>query len=339
MYCIDGTFRICRVRERTAFLGSRLHDRADAERNQPCRDVDRRCFRDFATLQEIKKENKELKSRLEEMTTENNRLQQNSATLERYKELYKMDQNTADYPKVAANVIASENSNWFSKFTIDKGSNDGIREDMNVLSGTGLVGIVTEVGPNWATVSSIIDDKNVSAMILTTFDKCIVSGDLQTVQDGLLKFEQLANNENEVAVGEQVVTSNISSKYLQGLLVGYISEVNVDSNNLTRSGYIIPATDFKELQEVLVITTTKQDLIDGKGESGSDNGGRIDMKKIKRILICAVLITVCFLLETTVFQKLAFASIIPNLLIIVTSSFGFMRGQKKGLIIGFFVDF
>lgn len=227
----------------------------------------------FATLQEIKKENKELKSRLEEMTTENNRLQQNSATLERYKELYKMDQNTADYPKVAANVIASENSNWFSKFTIDKGSNDGIRKDMNVLSGTGLVGIVTEVGPNWATVSSIIDDKNVSAMILTTFDKCIVNGDLQTVQDGLLKFEQLANNENEVAVGEQVVTSNISSKYLQGLLVGYISEVNVDSNNLTRSGYIIPATDFKELQEVLVITTTKQDLIDGKGESGSDNGG------------------------------------------------------------------
>lgn len=227
----------------------------------------------FATLQEVKKENKELKSRLEEMTTENNRLQQNSATLERYKELYKMDQNTADYPKVAANVIASENSNWFSKFTIDKGSNDGIREDMNVLSGTGLVGIVTEVGPNWATVSSIIDDKNVSTMILTTFDKCIVSGDLQTVQDGLLKFEQLANNENEVAVGEQVVTSNISSKYLQGLLVGYISEVNVDSNNLTRSGYIIPATDFKELQEVLVITTTKQDLIDGKGESGSDNGG------------------------------------------------------------------
>ena len=60
------------------------------------------------------------------------------------------------------------------------------------------------------------------------------------------------------------------------------------------------------------------------------------MKKIKRILICAVLITACFLLETTVFQKLAFASIIPNLLIIVTSSFGFMRGQKEGMIIGFF---
>ncbi len=60
------------------------------------------------------------------------------------------------------------------------------------------------------------------------------------------------------------------------------------------------------------------------------------LRKIKRIVICAIIIVVCFLLETTVFQKLAFASIIPNLLIIVTSSFGFMRGQKEGMVIGFF---
>ena len=132
---------------------------------------------------------------------------------------------------------------------------------MNVLSGAGLVGIVTEVGPNYSIVSSIIDDKNVSAMILTTFDKCIVSGDLTMIDDGVLGFKQLENNENDVSIGEQVVTSNISDKYLQGLLIGYVSEINVDSNNLTRSGYIIPATNFRELQEVLVITVTKEDLI------------------------------------------------------------------------------
>ena len=86
-------------------------------------------------------------------------------------------------------------------------------------------------------------------MIMTTFDQCIVSGDLKLINNGVVKFEQLANNENEVAVGEQIVTSNISSKYLQGLLIGYVSEVNVDSNNLTRSGYIIPAVDFKKLQD------------------------------------------------------------------------------------------
>lgn len=215
----------------------------------------------FATLQEMKEENRELRDKLDKMTIENNQLKQNSATLERLQELYKMDQNTADYPKTGANVIASENSNWFTKFTIDKGSLDGIKVDMNVLSGAGLVGIVTEVGPNYSIVSSVIDDKNVSAMILTTFDKCIVSGDLSLIDDGVLSFKQLANNENEIPIGEQVVTSNISDKYLQGLLIGYVSEVNVDSNNLTRSGYIIPATNFRELQEVLVITVTKEDLI------------------------------------------------------------------------------
>lgn len=59
------------------------------------------------------------------------------------------------------------------------------------------------------------------------------------------------------------------------------------------------------------------------------------MKKFRRIAGCTIIIIVCFLLETTVFQKLALASIVPNLLIIVTSSFGFMRGKKEGLIIGF----
>ncbi len=215
----------------------------------------------FATLQEMKEENQALKEKLADMTVENNQLKQNSATLERLQELYKMDQNTADYPKVGANVIASDNSNWYSSFTIDKGSQDGIRKDMNVLSGAGLVGIVTDVGPNYSIVSSVIDDKNVSAMILTTFDKCIVSGDLTLIDDGVIKFQQLENNDNEVPIGEQVVTSNISNKYLQGLLIGYVSEIHVDSNNLTRSGYIIPATNFKELQEVLVITVTKDDLI------------------------------------------------------------------------------
>lgn len=218
----------------------------------------------FATLQEVREENKQLKEKVAELTIENNQLQQNSAELERLQELFKMHQDTADYPKVGANVIASENSNWFSRFTIDKGSNDGIEVDMNVLSGAGLVGIVTEVGPNYSIVSSIIDDKNVSAMMLETFDKCIVSGDLKLIGEGVVKFEQLANNENEVKIGTQVVTSNISDKYLQGLLIGYVSEVTVDANNLTRSGYIIPATDFHELNEVLVITTTKKDLIDKK---------------------------------------------------------------------------
>ena len=183
------------------------------------------------------------------------------AILERLQELYKLDQNYAEYEKTAAHVIGKDAGNWFGTFTIDKGSKDGIEVNMNVLAGSGLVGIVTDVGPTWAKVRSIIDDSsNISAMAISTSDTCIVSGDMALMGTGQIAFSQMENNDNVVAVGDQIVTSYISDKYLQGILIGSVSEVNVDSNNLTRSGYITPAVDFKNIQEVLVITTTKAEL-------------------------------------------------------------------------------
>ncbi|CUX50503.1 rod shape-determining protein MreC [Clostridium sp. C105KSO13] len=215
----------------------------------------------FDTLQDMKKENDRLQKKVDELITENNNLQEEKYELERLQNLYKLDQNYADYKKTGAHVIGKDSGNWFSTFTIDKGSNDGIKVNMNVMAGSGLVGIVTKTGPTWSTVRSIIDDSsNVSGMALSTSDKCMVRGDLMLINDGKIRFEQMENNENKVQVGDQIVTSHISDKYLQGILIGYISEITVDSNNLTRSGYITPVVDFKNLQEVLVITTTKADL-------------------------------------------------------------------------------
>ena len=163
--------------------------------------------------------------------------------------------------KVGAHVIGKDPGNWFSTFTIDKGSDDGLAVDMNVIAGSGLVGIITEVAPGWSRVRSIIDDSsNISAMTLSTLDTCIVKGDLKLMNDGKIKFEQLENNKNEIAVGEEIVTSHISDKYLQGITIGVVSDIKVDSNNLTRSGYLTPVVDFKHLHEVLVITTLKEDV-------------------------------------------------------------------------------
>ena len=216
----------------------------------------------FSTMKQLKSENKKLREQVDALTTENNYLQEERYEFERLQELYKLDQNYAEYEKTAAHVIGKDAGNWFGTFTIDKGSKDGIATDMNVMAGSGLVGIVTEVGPTWAKVRSIIDDSsNVSAMVLSTSDRCIVSGDLSLMSDNQIRFGQMENNDNTVSVGDQIVTSYISDKYLQGILIGYVSEVTVDSNNLTRSGYITPAVDFKNLQEVLVITTTKADLV------------------------------------------------------------------------------
>lgn len=219
----------------------------------------------FETLSELRKKNEELQAKVDELTITNTRLQQEQYELERLRELYKLDENYYDYKKIGAHVIANNGSNWFSDFTIDKGSKDGIKVNCNVLAGSGLVGIVTEVGPNYAKVRSIIDDSsNISSMILSTSDTCMVRGDLSLASDGRIRFEKLKNNENKIEVGEQVVTSHVSNRFLQGLFIGYISEITVDSNNLTRSGYITPAVDFSQLQEVLVITTTKDDLINAK---------------------------------------------------------------------------
>ena len=225
----------------------------------------------FETLSELREKNEELQAKVDELTIDNTRLRQEQYELERLRELYKLDENYSDYEKIGAHVIANNGSNWFTDFTIDKGSKDGIKVDCNVLAGSGLVGIVTEVGPHYAKVRSIIDDSsNISSMILSTSDTCMVRGDIALAADGRIRFEKLKNNENIIEVGEQVVTSHVSDRFLQGLFIGYISEINVDSNNLTRSGYITPAVDFSQIQEVLVITTTKDDLINAKNKSAND---------------------------------------------------------------------
>lgn len=215
------------------------------------------------TLKELQSENDALKAEINDLTMKINLLQLDKEELTRLRELYKLDEYYSDYQMIGARVTSNDSGNWFSSFVIDKGKNDGIKEDMNVMAQGGLVGIVTEVGPNWARVRSIIDDaSNVSALVLSTSDTCIVNGDLTLMQEGKIRFEQLPNNDTEIKSGEPVVTSHISNKYLQGILIGYINEVHEDANNLTRSGYMVPAVDFQHLQEVLVITSTKADLLE-----------------------------------------------------------------------------
>ena len=212
-------------------------------------------FDDAVTL---RAKNEELQAKVDTLTEENSQLVQDKEELTRLRELYDLDQQYTDYEKVGARVIAKESGNWFQLFTIDKGSNDGIQKDANVISGGGLVGIVTEVGPNWAVVRSIIDDNsNVSAMVSTTSDQCIIAGDLRLIDEGSLNLVKLTDTDNKVHVGDKVVTSYISEKFLPGILIGYISELNNDSNNLTKSGYITPVVDFRHLQEVLVILELK----------------------------------------------------------------------------------
>ncbi len=204
-------------------------------------------------------ENEALTKQIAELTIENTRLQQDRYELTNLRELYKLDSQYDEYEKVGARIIARDAGNWFYSFVINKGSNDGLALDMNVMAGSGLVGRIVDIGPTWAKVKSIIaDDSNVSAMVLSSSDNMIVSGDLKLYASGVIAFEQLIDRDDVVVEGDKIVTSNISDKYLPGILIGYISTINRDSNNLTKSGYLTPAVDFEHLEEVLVILQLKQ---------------------------------------------------------------------------------
>ena len=205
-------------------------------------------------------QNEELKSQVDQLTVENTQLLQDKDELNSLRDLYELDHKYETYEKVGARVISKDDSsNWFSTFTIDKGSNDGLAVDMNVMAGSGLVGIITDVGPNWATVRSIIDDySNVSAQISETEDTCIIAGDLSLTDEGTVRLVKLNDPDSKVKVGDTVVTSQISDIFLPGILIGYVSEIGVDSNNLTHSGLVSTVVDFKDIKEVLVIKNLKQ---------------------------------------------------------------------------------
>lgn len=215
---------------------------------------------DTKTKEQLIAENEQLQEQIDELSTQltNTRLQQSE--LDTLRELYDLDQTYADYKTTGAHVIGKGTSNWFNTFTIDKGSKDGIKVDMNVIAGGGLVGIVTDVGKNYAVVRAIIDDtSNVSGMILSNNDNCIVSGNLKSMtESNMITFSNLEDSEDKVSTGDSVVTSNISDKYLPGLLIGYVTDITEDNNNLTKSGEITPVVDFKHLQDVLVITQLKE---------------------------------------------------------------------------------
>ena len=215
------------------------------------------------TIEELKEENRLLQEEIDELNRQNAQLLQDGYELADLRALYELDNSYSQYEKTGATSIAAGSGNRFNSFIIDKGRDDGIERDMNVIAGTGLVGIVTDVGKNWARVNTIISNgTNVSASVLHSQDNLIVSGDMELMQQGRIRYTQLSDKDKSVRPGDKIVTSNISDKYLPGILIGYISTVDTDSNQLTYSGQIEPIVDFDHLSYVLIILQKKETLED-----------------------------------------------------------------------------
>ncbi|MBP5291638.1 MAG: rod shape-determining protein MreC [Lachnospiraceae bacterium] len=206
----------------------------------------------------VMEENEKLLEEIGELRKENTRYQLQLSELATYKDLLKITDEYPDYDMVGAHIISKNSGNWFSTFKIDKGSNDGFSAGMNILADGGLVGIITSVEAHTSTVTSIIDDgRNVAAMAATSGAPCMVTGNRLLLQEGKLDVTHI-NKDDDIDTSYKIVTSNTSSEYLPGLLIGYISEIDKDTNNLTKTGKLVPVVDFSRLDTVMVITTLKQ---------------------------------------------------------------------------------
>ncbi len=215
--------------------------------------------KNLASIRALQIENEELKAKVEDLTNENTNLEQDKYELTQLRELFELDSQYADYKKIGARIISKDAGNWYHSFVIDKGTDEGVQIDMNVIADGGLVGRITDIGPDWAQVQTIIaDNSSVSGTVLSASENLIATGDLELYSEGQITFSKLVDEADKVKVGDKVVTSNISDKYLPGILIGYISTVEEDSNNLTKSGRITPVVDFEYMDEVLIIMQLKE---------------------------------------------------------------------------------
>ncbi len=158
---------------------------------------------------------------------------------------------TEDYTYVTAKVIAMDGSNRYRIFTINAGTEQGVRKNSAVINGDGLVGRILDVGPDWAKVISIIDENNdVSFQVLRDLDLIgILSGDGKGKIAGYMLDESAA-----VIEGDMLVTSGMEI-YPQGIPIGKISKITWNKDALLHTVEIEPSADFTGIRKVTVVMT------------------------------------------------------------------------------------
>ena len=210
----------------------------------------------FAMLRSNKnyaRENEELKKQIASL--EDKIRQNDSYALEnaRLRSLLELKEKETGFEYVAADVIASDLTNWSKTFTVAKGLVDGVSKDCAVVTANGVVGYVSEVGRTWAKVVAIIDSSaSVGATITRLNVNAVVSGDLALAAEGECVMNYLTKDTN-VEIGDYAVTSGIGGIYPQGLYIGKVVRLEDDASGLAQAAIIEPGVDFFDLSEVLII--------------------------------------------------------------------------------------
>jgi rod shape-determining protein MreC len=215
-------------------------------------------FNSIQNISKLNEENTILRETLYKLKDENRMLKDivnSQSTLEAE---YKL-RSELKYDYAEAQVIAKDDSNWFSRFTIDKGEKHGLKRNDIVIQAVkseedgivqvGLVGIISEIGYNWAKVTTIIDENcKVSFRDIENNENGIISGNVDGSITGFF-----LNNKVEAKVGDELFTSGIGDIYLNDIYIGEISDIVETTDASSKKIYVDPAIDFTNIYKVFVL--------------------------------------------------------------------------------------
>lgn len=226
----------------------------------------------FLRASEISQENEQLREEnrklIEQMVDYENYKHEN----ESLKEQLGIQEENPQWETMTASVIGRDPSDQFYSFTIDKGTLDGVSYQDPVITADGLVGIVSEVGPVFAKVTTILDVRlNVACQDVRTQDVATISGDIEMAQQGRCKMS-LIPRESGIAKGDIIQTAGTSGLYPQGIVVGRVNDVGFEPQGTMMYAVIEPANDIKSIKDVVIITSFK-------GQGSSLSGFEQDVQK------------------------------------------------------------
>ena len=203
---------------------------------------------------EMQQELEDLRLQIAQLEEQVRQGEEDSRENEQLRELLNLQQQRQDFVFENARVTARSNSNWESTLTLSKGSAAGVAAGNCVITETGvLVGVVSEVGTNWCTVSTVINtDIEMGGIVTRTYSAGVLEGDFSLMSQGRLKLNYLPEG-TQLVSGDEVLTSGKGDVYPSGLVVGRVEGVFTDPSGMTRYAVVIPDVDLSSLIEVFII--------------------------------------------------------------------------------------
>jgi len=202
----------------------------------------------YVNLAGTKRENRRLRSRLAALRRDLDRLAEIARANERYRELLAFREHAPGHV-VAARVIGRGNAPWFRSLIVDRGTRDGVRPGLAVVSAEGVVGQIAAVGRSAARVVLLTDHRSgIDALLQRSRARGIVRGDLA----GGCSMEYLSHDA-DVRAGDRVVTSGLDGVFPKGSVVGRVTSVRPREQGLLQTAGLQPAVPLDRLEEVLIM--------------------------------------------------------------------------------------